>query len=118
MTWRWDARAARYRDDVTGRFLGAGRVRVFFGVTLPLLRPALVGAALLTFMSSGASFSAPLLFGDDYPMLTVRIFEERELHHDAEAAIQRNRERMAALLFAASDPVVHPMARSTDNANL
>ena len=36
-------------------------------VTLPLLRPALAGAALLTFMTSLASFSAPYLFGGDVP---------------------------------------------------
>lgn len=67
------------------RSLGATPLRAFFKVTLPLLRPALLGAATLTFMSSGASFSAPLIFGNQYPMLSVRIFEEREQHHDAAA---------------------------------
>jgi iron(III) transport system permease protein len=65
------------------RTLGAARWRVFTRVTLPLLRPALFGAALLTFMSSGASFSAPLIFGNDYPMLSVRIYEEQSAHNDA-----------------------------------
>jgi iron(III) transport system permease protein len=59
------------------RTLGAGRWRVFTCVTLPLLRPTLVGAALLTFMSSGASFSAPFLFGDDYPVLSTLIYSRR-----------------------------------------
>ncbi|NUM54294.1 MAG: iron ABC transporter permease [Candidatus Hydrogenedentes bacterium] len=67
------------------RTLGASRWRVLTRVTLPLLRPALVGAALLTFMSSGASFSAPLIFGNDYPMLSVRIYEEQNAHNDAHA---------------------------------
>lgn len=67
------------------RTLGASRWRVFTRVTFPLLRPALVGASLLTFMSSGASFSAPLIFGNDYPMLSVRIYEEQSAHHDAQA---------------------------------
>src|SRR5829696_61415 len=39
--------------------LGASRARTLFQVTLPLLRPALAGAALLTFMTALASFSAP-----------------------------------------------------------
>ncbi|MCL4693280.1 MAG: iron ABC transporter permease [Candidatus Hydrogenedentes bacterium] len=67
------------------RTLGAGRMRVFVQVTLPQLMPALRGAALLTFMSSGASFSAPLIFGNDYPMLSVRIYEEQTQHNDAAA---------------------------------
>ena len=46
--------------------LGAGKVRTLFRVTLPLLRPALAGAALLTFMTSLASFSAPYLFGGSF----------------------------------------------------
>lgn len=66
------------------RTLGASRRRVFFKVTLPQLRPALAGASLLTFMSSCASFSAPYFFGQDYPMLSVQIFNERsQFHHEA-----------------------------------
>jgi iron(III) transport system permease protein len=59
------------------RTLGAGPVRTFFQVTIPQLRPALVGASLLTFMSSGASFSAPYFFGRDYPVLSVAIYNAR-----------------------------------------
>ena len=39
--------------------LGAGRWRTLRRVVLPLLYPSLTGAALLTFMTSLASFSAP-----------------------------------------------------------
>jgi iron(III) transport system permease protein len=53
--------------------LGAGRVRTFWRVTLPLLRPALVGAALLTFMSALASFSAPYLFGGGFRVMPTQI---------------------------------------------
>jgi len=68
------------------RTLGAGRLRVFFRVMLPMLTPALLGASLLTFMSSGASFSAPYIFGNRYPMLSVEIFNERSQFNDARAA--------------------------------
>ena len=68
------------------RTLGAGRCRVFLRVLLPMLKPALLGAALLTFMSSGASFSAPYIFGNRYPMLSVEIFNERTQFNDARAA--------------------------------
>lgn len=53
--------------------LGASRTRTLFQVTLPLLRPALVSAALLTFMTSLASFSAPYLFGGAFRVMTTQI---------------------------------------------
>lgn len=53
--------------------LGASRMRTLFRVTLPLLRPALVSAALLTFMTSLASFSAPYLFGGSFRVMTTQI---------------------------------------------
>jgi len=53
--------------------LGASRWRTLFRVTLPLLRPALAGAALLTFMTALASFSAPYLFGGGFRVMTTQI---------------------------------------------
>ena len=44
-----------------GRSLGASRTRVLTRIVLPQLTPSLIAAALLTFMTSMASFSAPLL---------------------------------------------------------
>lgn len=69
------------------RTLGANRWRVFWKVTGPMLRPALLGAALLTFMTSGASFSAPYYFGGDFPYLSVRIFRVRNELFDEGAAL-------------------------------
>ena len=54
--------------------LGAGPARVFRTVLLPQLRPALLGAGILTFLSSMASFSAPLLFAGSHRYLTLEIF--------------------------------------------
>lgn len=67
------------------RTLGASRIRVFARVTVPQIRPALSGAALLTFMSSGASFSAPLIFGNAYPMLSVSVYEAQSRHNLSES---------------------------------
>jgi len=53
--------------------LGAGRWRTLRRVTLPLLGPAIAGAALLTFMTSLASFSAPYLFGGGFRVMTTQI---------------------------------------------
>ena len=60
------------------RSLGASRSRVLRRVVVPQLTPALVAAALLTFMTSMASFSAPLLFGGDVRVLTLEIFRARQ----------------------------------------
>lgn len=60
------------------RGLGASRFRVLWRVTLPQLTPSLIAAALLTFMTSMASFSAPLLFGGNVRVLTLEIFSARQ----------------------------------------
>ena len=60
------------------RSLGASRSRVLFRVTLPQLTPSLIAAALLTFMTSMASFSAPLLFGGNVRVLTLEIFNAKQ----------------------------------------
>lgn len=61
-----------------GRSLGAGSLRVLFRIVLPQLTPSLIAAGLLTFMTSMASFSAPLLFGGNVRMLTLEIFTARQ----------------------------------------
>jgi iron(III) transport system permease protein len=53
---------------------------------LPQLTPSLVAASLLTFMTSMASFSAPLLFGGELRLLTLEIFTARQ-RGDITAAI-------------------------------
>lgn len=60
--------------EEAARSLGAGRWMRLTRVTLPLLTPAIVGAALLVFMASMASFSAPLLFGGDLRVLSTHIY--------------------------------------------
>ena len=60
------------------RSLGASKATVLRRVVLPQLTPSLLAAALLTFMTSMASFSAPLLFGGDVRMLTLEIFSARQ----------------------------------------
>ena len=58
--------------------LGASRFVVVRRVLLPQLTPSLIAAALLTFMTSMASFSAPLLFGGNVRVLTLEIFTARQ----------------------------------------
>lgn len=54
--------------------LGASRFTVFRKVTLPLLTPAIVGASLLVFMTSMASFSAPFLLAGGFRVLSLQIY--------------------------------------------
>ena len=61
-----------------GKSLGASRFRVLTRIVLPQLTPSLLAAALLTFMTSMASFSAPLLFGGSVRMLTLEIYTARQ----------------------------------------
>jgi iron(III) transport system permease protein len=60
------------------RSLGARPLRVLSRVVLPQLTPSLLAAALLTFMTSMASFSAPLFFGGGVRVLTLEIFNARQ----------------------------------------
>src|SRR5690349_18036762 len=60
------------------RSLGASKIMTLARVLLPQLTPALIAGALLTFMTSMASFSAPLLFGGNVRLLTVEIFTARQ----------------------------------------
>jgi iron(III) transport system permease protein len=60
------------------RSLGAQPRQVLFRVVLPQLTPSLIAAGLLTFMTSMASFSAPLLFGGDVRVLTLEIYNARQ----------------------------------------
>ena len=66
--------------------LGAHRTRILRRVTLPLLTPAIAGAALLTFMTSLSSFSAPYLFGGTFRVMTTQIVFSR-LNGDTEMAM-------------------------------
>jgi iron(III) transport system permease protein len=60
------------------RSLGGSKIFVFTRVLTPQLTPSLIAAALLTFMTSMASFSAPLLFGGNVRVLTLEIFTARQ----------------------------------------
>ena len=77
--------------------LGAGRARTVTRVVLPLLRPHLVGAALLTFMTSLASFSAPYLFGGGFRVMTTQIVATRLNGDDGLAMVETTALALMAL---------------------
>jgi iron(III) transport system permease protein len=60
------------------RSLGAGKYYVLGRVLLPQLTPSLIAAALMAFMTSMASFSAPFWFGKNLRVLTTEIVSARQ----------------------------------------
>lgn len=59
------------------RILGAGRIRVFRTITLPLLRPAILSSAALVFLFSFTSFGVILVLGDlRHTTLEVEIWRQ------------------------------------------
>lgn len=68
------------------RDLGAGRAEVWRRVVLPQLAPALAGASLLTFMTSMASYTAPLFYIPGQPVLTLGIQQALERGESALAS--------------------------------
>ena len=76
--------------------LGADPRAILRRVTLPLLRPSLVGAALLTFMTALGSFSAPYVFGGGFRVMPTQIVASRLNGNGALAMV----ETMALALVA------------------
>jgi iron(III) transport system permease protein len=58
--------------------LGASKWRAFTSVTLPVIQPALAGAAVLTFLAALASFSVPYVVGGDFRVMTTAIVATRQ----------------------------------------
>ena len=81
--------------------LGASPRRTLARVTLPLLSPVLLSAALLTFMTSLASFSAPYLIGGSFRVMTTQIVFSR-LNGDTEMAMVETTTLAAVALIALS----------------
>ena len=54
--------------------LHASRMRTFFTITLPLLKPGLANAFLVGFIESIADFGNPIILGGGYSVLSTEIF--------------------------------------------
>jgi iron(III) transport system permease protein len=82
--------------------LGATRGLILRRVTLPLLMPAIGGAALLVFMTSMGSFSAPYVFGGGFRVLTTQIFASKLNGDLGLVAVETVVLAAASLLFLAA----------------
>ena len=92
--------------------LGAGRWRTLRRVVLPQLAPALGGAALLTFMTALASFSAPYIFGGGFRVMPTQIVSTRLNGDDRLAMV----ETISLTLVALAALWLFRGARPTDGA--
>jgi iron(III) transport system permease protein len=79
--------------------LGASRSRTWLRVTLPMLAPAIGGAALLVFMTSMGSFSAPYVFGGGFRVLTTQIFASKLNGELGIAAVETVILALSSILF-------------------
>jgi iron(III) transport system permease protein len=79
--------------------LGANRWTTLRRVTLPMLAPALGGAALLVFMTSMASFSAPYVFGGGFRVLTTQLYNSKLNGEDSLVAVEAVVLALVSLLF-------------------
>jgi len=57
--------------------LGASKAKTFFKIILPQIIPSMIGASLIVFMASMASFSAPFIFGGSLRFLTTEIYSAK-----------------------------------------
>jgi len=90
--------------------LGAGRWRTLRLVVFPQLRSALGGAALLTFMTALASFSAPYIFGGGFRVMPTQIVATRLNGDDRLAMV----ETMSLTLLALAALWLFRGARTAD----
>jgi molybdate transport system permease protein len=71
--------------------LGAGPLRVFLTVTLPLARPAVAAGAVLGFARALGEFGATIMIAGSIPgstrTLAVAIYSLAETGHDRDAAV-------------------------------
>ena len=78
------------RYEAAASTLGAGPLRVFFTVTLPLARPAVIAGAVLGFARALGEFGATIMIAGSIPgstrTLAVAIYSLAETGRDREAA--------------------------------
>ncbi len=72
----------------SARNLGASKRKVFFSIILPFLRPALLAASAMTFISGAGSFTAPSIIGGGFKVLTTQILLSKTNNYMDVAATQ------------------------------
>jgi iron(III) transport system permease protein len=85
----------------SARCLGASRKEVFFSIVLPFLKPAILAACAMTFITGAGSFTAPSIIGGTYKVLTTQILLSKANNYMDVAATQVSVLTCISLLFFA-----------------
>jgi thiamine transport system permease protein len=89
------------RPEEAAQMLGASRVRTFFAVTLPALRPAIIAAASIVFLFCFTSFGVILVLGGPrYATLETEIYRQTVQLLDLPIAAALAVVQLAAVLAA------------------
>ncbi|NHI15691.1 carbohydrate ABC transporter permease [Microbacterium sp. CBS5P-1] len=77
--------------DEAARIDGAGHLRIFWSITLPLIKPALITSAIFTFIWTWNDFLAPLLYlnsPENYPLpIALRLYNDQTSTSDYGATV-------------------------------
>ena len=95
--------ALKYMDYAAveaARSLGASRLRIFADIIWPVIRPAVLSSAVITFASGVSAFSAPNLIGGGFKVLSTQIVRSKANNHMEMASVQ------AVVLFCISIAVM------------
>ncbi|MGL1930934.1 MAG: iron ABC transporter permease [Desulfotalea sp.] len=72
----------------SARNLGASKTKVFTSIILPFLKPAIIAASAMTFISGIGSFTAPSIIGGSFKVLTTQILLSKANNYMHVAATQ------------------------------
>ncbi|MDO4552114.1 MAG: iron ABC transporter permease [Bacillota bacterium] len=89
-----------YSAIEAARGMGAGLPRVFADVIWPVITPAVLTSAVITFASGISAFSAPNLIGGGFKVLSTQIVRSKANNHMEVASVQ------VVILFAISVAVI------------
>lgn len=83
--------AMKYVDNSSieaARSMGAGWLEIFRDIIWPVIRPAVLSSAILTFASGISSFSAPNLIGGGFKVMSTQIVKSKANNHMEMASVQ------------------------------
>ena len=114
MSFESAVRAAGDSYEVTARSLGASRTRTFFGVSLPVLFPALISAVALAFSRALGEFGATMTFAGSLQGVTrtmpLQIYLQREMDTDQALALAVVLIALAGVMLGIASVSVVPWA--------
>ena len=83
----------------SARSLGASHGKIFFSIILPFLKPAIIAASAMTFISGAGSFTAPSIIGGGFKVLTTQILLSKANNYHELAAAQVTVLTAIAIIF-------------------